>query len=182
MTAANTRSDHRGRIVAAPRELPLRDDLRDDERREHGDAESGELEAGRCRYVNGCCEIDAKTWIMRMSPGSGADCVSASEIERAPLAPLEAEESGARDHRRVVGREPRRRREDLAPASPSRSRIAATSVRLHATPPPSTIRGRPRNSRGARRLLDERLDERILKRARDAGTIALDVRRSLAPR
>ena len=48
-----------------------------------------------------------------------------------------------------------------------RSRIAATSVRLPATPPPSTTRVASVLLDGARRLLDERLDERVLKGARD---------------
>ena len=35
-------------MVAAPRELALRDDLRDDERREHREPEAGERERRRC--------------------------------------------------------------------------------------------------------------------------------------
>ena len=93
------------------------------------------------------------------------------EVERRLFAALEMKQSGARDHRRVVGREARRRREDLDPARlesfPHRGderRVARDAAAEHDARAAEL-------PRGAGGLLDERVDQRVLKRARDRAAV-----------
>ena len=95
------------------------------------------------------------------------------EVERRAHAALEVEQAGARDHRGVVRREARR--SARTPRRPRRLHALAhrgASARLHATPPPSTTRCASELLGRARRLLDERVDDRVLKGARDVRVIA----------
>src|SRR5688572_3397700 len=89
--------------------------------------------------------------------------------------PLEVEEPGPRDHRRVVGGEARRRGEDRR----SRRLHSITHCRGK-----GTIAGDAATKNdalpverldGARRLLDERSDERVLKSPRDGPTVAFEI-------
>src|SRR5687767_6050484 len=116
-----------------------------------------------------------------MSPNLGGDEAGdraagvGVEIEPGSLAALEPEETCPRDHGRVVRSKPRARREyRRAVRLQSRahcrceSAIARYSAAKHHPLASERIRGAPR-------FLDERLDQRVLKRARHVGSICVEI-------
>src|SRR5262249_24972502 len=90
------------------------------------------------------------------------------------LAALEMEQTGTRDHRGIVGREARRRRIHSYPAllESCAHRGDQRSVARDAAAEHDAVA--PELASRAQGLLDERVDERILKRARDGGALRVD--------
>src|SRR6266566_1132282 len=139
--------------------------------------------SGPTSYESGCCTIEAKILCIGGNLGRYQTWDRAAgvgvEIEPGSLALLESEKCGARDHRRVVGRETRTRREDshtLRVKSRSHrcgeSAVAGDTAAEYYTLPGKRIRGAPR-------LLDEGIDQRILECAGDVGFVGFDVRRGV---
>src|SRR5688572_10471651 len=117
--------------------------------------------------VSGCMSVSLGREARQGKGGVGV------EVETRKLAALEAEQARTADHRRIVGREPGRRGEDGGtghrcplPGRRHERAVARNTAAEHDAPPPM-------RARGAKRLLAQRLDERILERSREIGAIAV---------
>src|SRR5258705_13460082 len=88
------------------------------------------------------------------------------EVERRTLAPLEVKKGGTRDHRRVVRRETRSRRVHLGAEWPHARlhRVGEGAIAGHTTAEHHARAAELLD--GARRLLHERVDQRVVKAAR----------------
>ena len=86
-------------------------------------------------------------------------------------------QAGASDHRRVVGREPGRRREHLDPPRLESFPHRRDECRVTRDSPAEDDARTTELPRGASGLLDERIDDRILERARDRRAAVLEIRR-----